>query len=92
MSPQTWHNTNSRLPAAGDSTGGTAADAGASLRTRIASDGGRSSNGRSIDVALGVVASSTPGNVGWSRSPTVMMPIASRFSFGMYATARRRKM
>ena len=47
-----------------------------------AADGARSSSGRSSDVALGVVASSTPGNVGCSRSPTVRMPIASRFSNG----------
>ena len=39
-----------------------------------------------------VAASSTPGSVGWERSPIVRIPMSTRSSYDRYSTASRRKM
>ena len=57
-----------------------------------ASDGARSSSGQVHRRRARRRRSSTPGSVGCRRSPTVMMPIASRLSSSRYSTASRRKM
>src|SRR4249920_3728752 len=68
MSPQTWQSTvsDARVTCVPGVSGGS--DAG----VMIAADGAWSSSGSSLKTgSLLIAASSTPGNVGWVRSPTV---------------------
>jgi len=59
----------------------------------MAADGARSSSGSSGNAgSLAIAASSTPGSVGWVRSPTVSTPMSRRVSYGTYSTTSRRKM
>jgi hypothetical protein len=67
MSPHTWQSTvsDARITCVPGVSGGS--DAGV-----IAADGARSSSGSSgYAGSLAIAASSTPGSVGWVRSPTV---------------------
>src|SRR6266508_2877217 len=53
-------------------------------------DGGSGETSRPVRVSMAV--SSTPGSVGWDRSPTVRIPSSARSSKLRYSTARRRNM